>query len=54
MKLYEEDQLIACSRGFVEIYMLILHNSDYNCMFNLSYIILYILGIAIYAAMAIQ
>lgn len=30
--------------GFANIYMPILHNYAYNCIFNVSYIILYILG----------
>jgi hypothetical protein len=32
------------SEGFANIYMPILHNYAYNCIFNVSYIILYILG----------
>lgn len=32
------------SEGFANIYMPILHNYAYNCIFNVSYIIPYILG----------
>jgi hypothetical protein len=31
-------------KGLANIYMPILHNYAYNCIFNVSYIIVYILG----------